>query len=176
MSLDLKSSKNFLSPTPENIQDNETKDVFKKLMSSNEGDRIKLFEDLKSLWEILSGAKAMQNALDMGNNEINDVATPINTVADAATITFDLSLGNRHQTTLGGNRTLALSNAKTGQIFYIKLIQDATGSRTVTWFAGISWPATTAPTLTTTINKADVFIFICTGTNTYDGFTVGLNL
>lgn len=98
------------------------------------------------------------------------------TATDGATVTFDLSQGNLQKVTLGGNRTLALSNVSTGQCFIIKLVQDGTGSRTVTWWSGISWAGGSAPTLTTTANKADVFGFICTGTNTYDGFIVGLNL
>lgn len=99
-----------------------------------------------------------------------------NTATDAATVTFNLSLGNLQTVTLGGNRTLALSNASTGQCFVIRLLQDGTGSRTVTWFSTIKWAGGSAPTLTTTASKADVLGFICTGTNTYDGFIVGQNL
>lgn len=98
---------------------------------------------------------------------------------DGATITFDLSdktKTNIRTVTLGGNRTLALSNVSTGQVFVIRLVQDATGSRTVTWWSTIKWPGATAPTLTTTANRTDVFGFICTGTNTYDGFYLGFNL
>lgn len=36
------------------------------------------------------------------------------------------------------------------------LVQDATGSRTVTWPASVDWGTTGAPTLTTTASKADV--------------------
>jgi hypothetical protein len=96
--------------------------------------------------------------------------------SDGATITFDLSAGNIHQVTLAGNRTLALSNASTGQVFVIRLVQDGTGTRTVTWFSTVKWANGITPTLTTTLNKTDVFSFICTGTNTYDGFIVGQNL
>lgn len=92
---------------------------------------------------------------------------------DGATITFDMALSNQHKVTLGGNRILALSNVTTGQKFLIRLKQDGTGSRTVTWFSGISWEGGTTPTLTTTANKADWFGFICTGSNTYDGFILG---
>lgn len=98
------------------------------------------------------------------------------TDVDGATITMDLSAGNKHRVTLGGNRTLALSNVQNGHAFAIKLTQDGTGSRTVTWFSTISWAGGSAPTLTTTLNKSDVFGFIQTGTNTYDGFIVGQSL
>lgn len=98
------------------------------------------------------------------------------TATDGATVTFDLSSGPKQIVTLGGNRILALSNVLSGHCFILKLVQDGTGSRTVTWFSTITWPNATAPTLTTTASKADVFGFIQTGTNTYDGFIIGQNL
>jgi len=98
------------------------------------------------------------------------------TASDGATVTFNLTSGNKQKVTLGGNRTLALSNVSSGHVFILKLIQDGTGSRTVTWFSGISWADGTAPTLTTTASKADTFGFIQTGTNTYDGFVIGQNI
>lgn len=97
------------------------------------------------------------------------------TATDGATVTFDMSDGNYQKVTLGGNRTLALSNVKTGQVFMLNLIQDGTGSRTVTWFSGISWSGGSSPTLTTTASKQDVFGFICTGAGAYLGFIVGQN-
>lgn len=100
----------------------------------------------------------------------------VTTDTDGATVTFDLSASNIHQVTLGGNRTLALSNAKAGQVFTLRLIQDATGSRTVTWFSGIKWPNNIVPTLTTTASKTDTFIFLCTSTGNFDGYTLGQNL
>lgn len=101
------------------------------------------------------------------------------TDTDGATVTFnfdDVDKGNVRVVTLGGNRTLALSNVDVGQKFVLVLKQDGTGSRTVTWFSGISWPAGVVPTLTTTASKHDVFGFICIASNTYLGFILGQNL
>ena len=102
--------------------------------------------------------------------------TPIESNTDGATITFDMDEANTHTVTLGGNRTLALSNVDVGQKFIIRLVQDGTGSRTVTWFTTIKWPGNLEPTLTETVNKTDVFGFICTATNQYDGYVIGYNL
>lgn len=102
--------------------------------------------------------------------------TPIEDNTDGATITFDLDSANTHSVTLGGNRTLALSNSDAGQKFIIRLTQDGAGSRTVTWFSTIKWAGGVTPTLTTTANKTDVFGFICTSAGNYDGFVVGYNL
>jgi len=98
------------------------------------------------------------------------------TASDGATVTFDLADGNVQQVTLGGNRTLALSNVAVGQRFVIRLIQDGTGSRTVTWFTTIKWVGGSAPTLTTTASKIDVFGFICTSAGNYEGYIIGQNI
>jgi hypothetical protein len=99
------------------------------------------------------------------------------TPAASGTATLDLSKGNRHRIQMpAGNITIAISNATIHQIFEVAITQDGTGSRTVTWFNGISWADGSAPTLTTTASKRDVFIFIVTGANTYDGFIAGQNI
>jgi len=96
--------------------------------------------------------------------------------SDAATITFDMDAGNIHTVTLAGNRTLAVSNVDVGQCFILRLVQDATGSRTVTWWTDINWQDNTAPTLTTTASRTDVFGFLCSSSGNYDGFIIGQGL
>lgn len=96
--------------------------------------------------------------------------------SDGATVTFDMTSSNVHTVTLAGNRTLAVSNVSVGQPFIIRLVQDATGSRTVTWFSTIKWPGGSAPTLTTTASRVDTFGFICTSSNNYDGYIIGQDL
>jgi hypothetical protein len=107
-----------------------------------------------------------------GNHKVIDW----NTATDGATVTFDLDIYKKHRVTLGGNRTLALSNASAGDVFIISLIQDAVGGRTVTWFSTIQWADGVTPTLTATADKADLFGFIQTSTGNYYGFIVGQNL
>lgn len=107
---------------------------------------------------------------------IASVKWAINTDTDWATITFDKNAWDTHRVTLAWNRTLALSNMATWDKILIKLIQDATWSRTVTWFTTIKWVWWTVPTLTTTANKGDWFWFICTSTWNYDWFVVWQNL
>ena len=80
------------------------------------------------------------------NNTSNKALTTTNvwgaqsavTLTDAATIAVDLSTGINFQVTLAGNRTLGNpTNTKVGQRGRIKVIQDATGSRTLSY--GTSW-------------------------------------
>lgn len=75
-----------------------------------------------------------------------------------------------------GNITIALSNEGVGQCFVINIIQDGTGSRTVTWFTTIKWAGGSAPTLTTTASKIDTFGFIVASAGNYYGYVVGQNL
>lgn len=100
------------------------------------------------------------------------------TPASGATCTLDLSKGNVHWITMpAGNITIAISNGYAGQNFTVRILQDATGSRTVTWFTTIKWAGGTAPTLTTTASKADLLGFtITTAGSAYDGFVVGQNI
>ena len=105
--------------------------------------------------------------------------TPLVSGTDGSTVTFDLNESNTHRVTLGGNRTLAITNVSYGQKFTTRLTQDGTGSRTVTWFNNIHWAGGTAPTLTTTAHQTDVFGFICTAASgsvaqsgDFDGFVV----
>jgi hypothetical protein len=102
--------------------------------------------------------------------------TVLYTATDGATVTFNLSSGRNQIVTLGGNRTLALSNVTTGWAFVLHLKQDGTGSRTVTWFTTIAWAGGVAPTLTTTINKTDSFGFICVSEGNYYGYVIGQNI
>lgn len=82
------------------------------------------------------------------------------TLTDQATVTWDASTEDVCKLTLGGNRTLAApTNSTTGQFISILVIQDGTGSRTITWNAVYEFASDTAPTLTTTANLGDVFVF-----------------
>jgi hypothetical protein len=95
------------------------------------------------------------------------------TLTDGATINTDWSNGNTQTVTLGGNRTMAApTNPQTGARYTYIIRQDATGSRTLTWFT-IRWAGGTAPTLTTGANKWDIITLVYDGTN-YFG-TASLN-
>jgi hypothetical protein len=60
----------------------------------------------------------------------------LKTLTDAATINWDMDLGDNAKVTLGGNRTLAApTNEVAEQTGYLDVIQDGTGSRTLTFDA-----------------------------------------
>lgn len=111
-----------------------------------------------------------------GGPVINSSSGTITADTDGATITFDCGASNMHSVTLGGNRTLAVTGDSTGQWITVILTQDATGSRTVTWWSGIRWPGGSAPALTATAGKKDAFRILKTGAGAYLGFILGQNL
>jgi hypothetical protein len=107
-------------------------------------------------------------------NKVSVPATASYTPAGAATATLDLSTATIHEITMpAGNITIALSNPTVNQPFIIRILQDGGGSRTVTWFTTIKWSGGSAPVLTTTGSKADVFGFICISAGNYDGYIIG---
>jgi hypothetical protein len=85
------------------------------------------------------------------------VVFPPVALTDAATIVTDASQGNHFRVTLGGNRTLANpTNGIDGQKVVWELIQDATGSRTLTLGGKFALGSDiSATTLTTTASKRD---------------------
>lgn len=88
------------------------------------------------------------------------------TLTDAATVAWDVSIAQAAKVTLGGNRTFgAPTNQAAGAFYALLVIQDGTGSRTGAWNSVFKFPTATAPTLTTTANAKDFFVFRSDGTN-----------
>ena len=102
----------------------------------------------------------------------NYVETPF-TANSSTAITIDLANGTVQIITLTGNATITMPTATSGKSFIMFLKQDGTGSRTVTW-STVYWPGGTAPTITSTASKQDIYSFFADGSKWY-GTTVGQN-
>lgn len=107
-------------------------------------------------------------AINPASNAVTDAAQSftkaqrgsIVTLTDGATVTPDFSLGNNFTLTLGGNRTLANpTNLTAGQSGVILVLQDSTGSRTLSFGSYWKFPGGTAPTLTTTASAVDLLVY-----------------
>lgn len=81
--------------------------------------------------------------------------------------TIDWGAGNKQKSTLTGNVTYTFTAPGGVGNFLLKIVQDATGSRTVTWPASVKWPGGTAPTLSTAANAIDIVTFYYDGTSYY---------
>ena len=99
---------------------------------------------------------------------------PEATLTDASTVTWNSLTQSVAKVTLGANRTMGLaSGGVTGAFISILIIQDGSGSRTITWNAAYEFTGDTAPTLTTTASKGDLFVFRYNGAKWLE---VGRNL
>jgi len=99
---------------------------------------------------------------------------PEATLSDGANVAWNTLTSPVAKLTLGGNRALSAgSGGVTGQFVSLLVIQDGTGSRTLTFNGVYEFAANTAPTLTTTANLGDLFVFRYNGAKYLE---VGRNL
>jgi hypothetical protein len=87
-------------------------------------------------------------------------------LTDGATINWDLSANQVCNVTLAGNRTMAApTNNVQGATYILRVIQDATGGRTLAWNAEFLWGPAGAPDLATAASDVTVFAFYDDGTS-----------
>jgi hypothetical protein len=127
----------------------------------------------------LTGGAFVQEAVPA-----NDTPT-----AEDATVTLDLSTGNFHNISLGQNVTkFEFTNAKRGQRFILRITQNASSAKTISWSnvdyttggaaATVRWAGNITPTMSTSTSHTDVYGFLCTNNagSEFDGFIVGQDL
>ena len=111
----------------------------------------------------------------------NGVQQESTALTSGTSVTLDLNAGTVFTITLAHNiGTFTWSNpASSGyaSVFSLKVTQDGTGGRTISWPASVDWASGTAPTLSSGANDVDVFVFFTVdGGPTYSGFTSGKDL
>ena len=89
--------------------------------------------------------------------------------------TISLANGSVQYLTLTGNCTYTFPTPVAGVSFTLIQRQDGTGGRTVTWPSTVDWPGATAPTLTSTANRVDKFIFTAIDGSNWLGSNAGQN-
>lgn len=102
-------------------------------------------------------------------------------LTSGTTVALDLNLGTVFTLTLAHNLgTFNWTNpAVSGYAssFILKVKQDGTGSRTISWPAAVDWASATAPTISTSANAVDVFAFFTVdGGTIWYGFTPGIGM
>lgn len=105
-------------------------------------------------------------ALSGGNLSVTGTGySPQITLTDAATIAWNAANGQVATVTLGASRIMgAPTNLQTGAFYSLQIVQDATGSRTLTWNSIFKFTGGTAPTLSTAANARDHITFKYNGT------------
>ena len=90
-----------------------------------------------------------------------------------ATVSVDGGNGAKQRVTLTGDVTFTFDNIPDARVFVLRILQDGTGGRTVTFPAtGITWLSPTTD-VDTTADSTTVYGFIQTGEDTYDGWLMG---
>ena len=126
----------------------------------------------------------------VGVNYVQE-AVPANDTptAEDATVTLDLKKGNFHNISLGNNVTkFDFTNAKRGQRFILRITQNGSSAKTVSWTnvdsdtggtaATVRWAGNVTPTMSTSTAHTDVYGFLCTNNagTAFDGFIIGQDL
>lgn len=121
------------------------------------------FGDLGTMADLDEGTSAHYRANTADKGLVTDQvwgAMAEVTLADEASIALDLSTGFDFTVTLTANRTLANpTNAKVGQRGRIRVVQDATGSRTLSFGTSYEFRGGVTAVLTTAANAEDVLYY-----------------
>ena len=128
----------------------------------------------------IDAAIAMSADIKMQDNQIStcefiDFAVTKQTVAAAVTTNIDYTLGSYVTLTMGQNITLlAIDNPPAAEVgsMRLKIVQDGTGGRTITFPANFRWAGGSAMLLSTAANAVD-FLDLWTddgGTTWYCGY------
>jgi hypothetical protein len=105
---------------------------------------------------------------------VSAALSPEVALTDAATVTWNSLTQPVAKVELTANRTMGLaSGGVAGQFISLLVIQDAGGTNTLSWNAAYEFTGDTAPTLTSTGARGDLFIFRYNGAKWLE---VGRNL
>ena len=150
------------------------------VLASSTGSKVSFSAGTKTIFCDYPAGKSVDadNVVSLNNKTIvactftDGYTEEVATANTSTAYTIDLANGSIQILTLTGNCVYTFPTATAGKSFLLIQKQDGTGSRTVTWPAAVKWPSSTAPTLTATASKADVFAFTADGTNWF-GRTIG---
>ena len=120
--------------------------------------------------------------LDLDNNDIGGIKTAsFEAEYDAGnsgtTKTIDWNNGLKQKLTLTGNVTVSFTappGPSSGLV--LKIVQAAGSSYTVTWPAAAEWPASSAPTMTSSFSRHDLYLFYYDGATFYGSALQNYNL
>jgi hypothetical protein len=149
------------------------------LSSSNAGSLVNFSSGTQDVFLTYPSAKAVMTdvsqTLSGKTLTLPTVTDYVETLFSANTgtaITINLANGTVQNLTLTGNATITTPTAVAGKSFLL-MLRSGAGGYAVTWTT-VKWPSGTAPTVTSTASRMDIYSFFSDGTNWY-GTTVGAN-
>jgi hypothetical protein len=131
-----------------------------------------LLGDGTNIVQVTDPSLALTNVQNAWTKQQN--FSPTSTLTDAATISWDLSSAQVAKVTLGGSRTLANpTNMVDGGTYILRIIQDGTGSRTLSYGVNYKWVNGVSPTLSTAAGAVDIASFTSDGTYMFGAIQKG---
>lgn len=114
---------------------------------------------------------------DLGSSTSSGTSETVNTVAaSGAAVTLpDVTTATIHDVTLTANCTLTFPTPAAGKSFTLRLTQDATGGRTVTW-PTVRWPSAVPPVPSTGAGKSDLFTFLSISGTAWNGLVAAQDI
>ena len=122
-----------------------------------------------------TGTETLTNKTVEAGTFTNGYTEEVFSANSSTAITLDLANGTVQIITLTGNCVYTFPTPVAGKSFTLIHLQDATGSRTVTWPSTVDWPSATAPTLTATALRGDKFVFTAISGTSWLGAVAGQN-
>jgi len=96
-------------------------------------------------------------------------------LTSAATIAWNVNTAQVATLTLGHNATISDATNQASGGVYIMRVTQAAAPKTLAWSSGYKWPGGSAPVLTSTAGKVDIFTFVSDGTYMYGSFSGSQN-
>lgn len=143
--------------------------AFNRIIAGNASSAVAALDDLTdvTLTSPARGHRLRRGATDWINSPFSEeVASAV--TASTATTNLNGEAADYFDVTLSANTTIDITGSLPSSGYchpkIVRLTQDGTGGRTVTWHNSIKWAGAIAPVLTTTAGAVAVLCFV-----TYDG-------
>ncbi len=99
----------------------------------------------------------------------------VKSLTDGATIAIDWDNGATQYVVLGATgRTVTFAHPVEGEVYRFIIIQDGTGSRTITTWPTVKWAGGAAPTLSTDANAIDIVTLLYANSAYYGDCVFGM--
>jgi hypothetical protein len=116
---------------------------------------------------IIPLATASNHAVSLVQVKSQSYNTVTNLANEGGNIAWDVSISRIASYLAQSNATLIVNNPVANSDIQITIIQDGTGSRTVTWPSSFKWQGGTPPTLSTAPGAKDIITCTYNGTDHY---------
>jgi len=125
------------------------------------------------------------HAIALDHGSVSNISMPVSgsqpsgvySLSDGETIEIDWNNGATQYVTLGSTgRTVTSTNAVSGHVYRLIIIQGSGGSKTITTWPTTHWSGKTEPVLSTTEGSIDIVTWLCVGSNLYGDCSIDFGI